>query len=152
MHNILHFRKNILPPDHLWPSRASQAVLEPWTCHGICKFSFAKVCNWIKIALMNTEQWYHRLYKQPTCSCSSPERIWAIWSSKALSLKSKTLQTHLKVKYCSAVIIHISGLPRCTVHFTSSLSKILPRPAQAACWQLLAPGRVLVELENQIIH
>ena len=91
---------------------------------------------------MNTEQWYDRLYKQPTCSCSSPERIWAIRSSKALSLKSKTLQvqTHLKVKYCSAVVIHISGLPSCTLYLkleqdlaTACTSCVLTTPRTWKC-------------------
>ena len=91
---------------------------------------------------MNTEQWYDRLYKQPTCSCSSPERIWAIWSSKALSLKSRTLQvqTHLKVKYCSAVVIHISGLPSCTLYLklkqdlaTACTSCVLTTPRTWTC-------------------
>ena len=87
-----------------------------------------------------TLQWYLRLYKQPTCSCSSPERIWAIWSSKALSLKSKTLQTHLMVKYCSAVFTHISGLPSCTLYLklkqdlaTACTSCVLTTPRTWTC-------------------
>ena len=102
---------------------------------------------------MNTEQWYDRLYKQPTCSCSSPERIWAIWSSKTLSLKSKTLQTHLMVKYSPAVLIHISGLPSCTLYLkleqelaTACTSCVLTTPRTWTCdWGVREPDYTWIE-------